>query len=163
MKSVRIWRYPCPYFPAFGLNTERHSLPLCIQSEGGNIWTRITPNTDTFNAVIQLRKLKTKYLEFFLICKLHSSLTLAFLLIGICMSMPYINTARSLISLKTFKNKYCGKEWSESKNNCYVVYDTVRIFVSLSLLELLGQYTVHTIFWRLVIQVQTKNIINVQQ
>ena len=41
-----------PYFPAFGLNTERYSVSLRIQSECGTIRTRITPNTDTFYAVI---------------------------------------------------------------------------------------------------------------
>ena len=29
-----------PYFPAFGLNTERYSVTLGIQSECGKIWTR---------------------------------------------------------------------------------------------------------------------------
>ena len=51
VKSVRIRSYSGPYFPAFGLNTERYSASLRIQSECGKIWTRITPNTDTFYAV----------------------------------------------------------------------------------------------------------------
>ena len=38
-------------FSAFGLNTERYSVSLRIQSECGKIGTRITPNTDTFYAV----------------------------------------------------------------------------------------------------------------
>ena len=41
----------CPYFPAFGLNTERYGLSLRIQSGGGKIWTRNIPNTDSFHAV----------------------------------------------------------------------------------------------------------------
>ena len=45
MKSVRTWSYCSPYFPAFGLNTDRYSVA------GGNIWIRITPNTDTFYSV----------------------------------------------------------------------------------------------------------------
>ena len=52
VKCVRIPSYSGPYFPAFGLNTERYGLPLGIQSECGKRWTRITPNTDTFHAVI---------------------------------------------------------------------------------------------------------------
>ena len=44
VKSVRIPSYSGPHFPAFGLNTLR------IQSACGEIWTRITPNTDTFHA-----------------------------------------------------------------------------------------------------------------
>ena len=47
MKSVRIQSYSGPYFPAFGLNT------VHIQSECGKILTRITPNTDTFYAVVE--------------------------------------------------------------------------------------------------------------
>ena len=51
LKSVRIRNYSGPYFPAFGLNTERYGVSLRIQSERGKIQTRITPNTDTFHAV----------------------------------------------------------------------------------------------------------------
>ena len=29
-----------PYFPTFGLNTERYGVPLRIQSKCGKIWTR---------------------------------------------------------------------------------------------------------------------------
>ena len=52
VKSVRIRSYSVPHFPAFGLNTERYSLSLRIQSECGKMRTRITPNTDTFCAVL---------------------------------------------------------------------------------------------------------------
>ena len=51
MKCVLIRSYSGPYFPAFGLNTERYSVALRIQSECGKIRTRITPNMDTFDAV----------------------------------------------------------------------------------------------------------------
>ena len=54
LKSVRIRSYSGPYFPAFGLNTERYSVSLRIQSECGKIRTRITPNTDTFHAVLNI-------------------------------------------------------------------------------------------------------------
>ena len=43
-KSLRIRSFSGPYFPAFGLNMDRYS-------ECGKIWTRKTPNTDTFYAV----------------------------------------------------------------------------------------------------------------
>ena len=46
-----IWSYSGPYFPAFRLNTDRYEVSLRIQSEWGQIWTRITLNTDTFHAV----------------------------------------------------------------------------------------------------------------
>ena len=51
VKRVRIRSYSGPYFPAFGLNTERYRVSLRIQSECGKIRTRTTPNTDTFYAV----------------------------------------------------------------------------------------------------------------
>ena len=50
-------REKCPYsdsglhFPAFRLNMEKCGVSPHIQSECGKMWTRITPNTDTFNAV----------------------------------------------------------------------------------------------------------------
>ena len=54
VKSVRIRSYSGPYFPAFGLITERYGVSLRIQSKCGKIRTRITPNTDTLNAVLVL-------------------------------------------------------------------------------------------------------------
>ena len=51
VKSASIRSCSGPYFPAFGLNTERCSVSLRIQSEYGKMRTRITPNTDTFHAV----------------------------------------------------------------------------------------------------------------
>ena len=49
VKVVRIRSYSGPYFPAFG---KYLGVPCRIQSECGTIRTRITPNTDTFYAVI---------------------------------------------------------------------------------------------------------------
>ena len=54
-KSVRIRRCSGPYFPAFGLNTER--------SECGKILTRITPNTNTFYVVISLKESDIRWKE----------------------------------------------------------------------------------------------------
>ena len=54
VKSVRIRSYSGPHFPAFGLNMERYSVSLRIQSEYGKMRTRTTPNTDTFYAVFGL-------------------------------------------------------------------------------------------------------------
>ena len=52
VKSVRVWSYSGPFFPTFGLNTERYSASLRIQSEcRKKIRTWITANTDTFYAV----------------------------------------------------------------------------------------------------------------
>ena len=52
VKSVRIRSYSGLHFPIFGLNTERYGVPLRFQSEYGKMRTRITPNTDTFHAVM---------------------------------------------------------------------------------------------------------------
>ena len=54
IKSARIRNYSGPYFPAFGLNTERYGVSLRIQSKCGKIRIRITPNADTFHAVMVL-------------------------------------------------------------------------------------------------------------
>ena len=58
-KSVLIRSYTGPYFPAFGLITERYSLYLRIQIECGKIRTKTTPNMDTFYAVIRLKNQST--------------------------------------------------------------------------------------------------------
>ena len=46
-----FWSYSGPYFPAFGLNTERYGVSFCNQLECGKINTRITPNPGTFHVV----------------------------------------------------------------------------------------------------------------
>ena len=51
VKSVRIWCFPGPYFPAFRLNTERYSVSLRIRSECRKIRTRKTTNTNTAHTV----------------------------------------------------------------------------------------------------------------
>ena len=51
VKTVRIRSFFDPHFPTFELNTEIYSLNLCIQSKCGKIWTRKTPNTNTFHVV----------------------------------------------------------------------------------------------------------------
>ena len=50
-KSVRIRSYSGPHFLAFELNTVRQGVSLRIQTKCGRMWTRITPNRDTFYAV----------------------------------------------------------------------------------------------------------------
>ena len=56
VKSVHIRSYSGPHFLAFGLNTERYSVSLCIQSKCEKVQTRITPNTDTFHAVFEIQR-----------------------------------------------------------------------------------------------------------
>ena len=55
VKNVRVRSFFDPHFPVFGLNTERYSVSLCVQTEYGNMRTRITQNTYTFNAVKRAR------------------------------------------------------------------------------------------------------------
>ena len=52
VKSVRFRSYSDPHLPAFGLNTERYVLFLCIQSESEKIQTRITKNTDSSHSEV---------------------------------------------------------------------------------------------------------------
>ena len=51
VKSVRIRSSSGPCFSAFGLNTKRYSVSLCIQSECWKIRTTKSPNRDIFHAV----------------------------------------------------------------------------------------------------------------
>ena len=46
MKSVRIWSFSDPYFPAFELNTERYGVFSAYSA-----WAREFPNMDTFHSV----------------------------------------------------------------------------------------------------------------
>ena len=53
VKSARIRSYSGPHFPAFGQNTKRYSVSLRIQPKCGKMRTGITPNADTFHAVLE--------------------------------------------------------------------------------------------------------------
>ena len=48
VKSVFIWSYSGPPFPAFGLNMERYSVPIRLQSECGEMQTILTPTQTIF-------------------------------------------------------------------------------------------------------------------
>ena len=50
-KVSRYGVFSGPYFPVFGLNTERYSVSLRIQSECGKIGPEKTSYLDTFHAV----------------------------------------------------------------------------------------------------------------
>ena len=56
VKVVRIRSYSGPYFLRIGLNTERYSVSLRIQSECGKIPSRITSNKDTFYTANNYKK-----------------------------------------------------------------------------------------------------------
>ena len=59
-KGIRVGSFSGPYFPAFGLNTEKYRISLRIKSQCSKIRTRKTPNTDTFH-VVKETCLKSKY------------------------------------------------------------------------------------------------------
>ena len=59
LKSVRIRSFSGPYFPAFGLDTDRYSVSLHNQSDSGKIRTRKTPNIDTFYAMRLIALIKS--------------------------------------------------------------------------------------------------------
>ena len=44
-------RTECGEILLFGLNMERYSVSLRVQSECGKMWTRVTPNPDSLNEV----------------------------------------------------------------------------------------------------------------
>ena len=60
VKGIRVWSFSGPYFPAFGLNTEKYRISLRIKSQCRKIRTRKTPNTDTFY-VVKETCLKSEY------------------------------------------------------------------------------------------------------
>ena len=60
VKSVPIWSFSGPFFPALWLNTEVYSVSLRIQSECGKTWTAKAPNTDYVLAVLVLTSVKQK-------------------------------------------------------------------------------------------------------
>ena len=59
VESARIRGYSGPYFPTFGMNTERYGVSLRMQFEFGKIRTKISPNTDTSYAVKPNNKSRT--------------------------------------------------------------------------------------------------------
>ena len=74
VKGVRIRSHSGPYFSAFGLNTERYRGSLCIQSECEKMWTRTTPDTDTFRAVHSIHlSMAMAVSVHFILCKFTSS------------------------------------------------------------------------------------------
>ena len=83
VESVLIRSYSGPHFSAFGLNTQKYSISLRIQSECGKMRTRITPTTDTFHAL----------------CSSVECLQDSF-----CSSSP-VDTGRKLNVYKTFRRR----------------------------------------------------------
>ena len=51
VKIARIRSYSGPHFSAFRLNTERYENSVRMRENAGKMRTRITPNTDSFNAL----------------------------------------------------------------------------------------------------------------
>ena len=59
VKSIHIQGLSGPYFPAFGLNTERYRVSLRILSECGKIRTTKKSKLDTFHTVQRLLFVET--------------------------------------------------------------------------------------------------------
>ena len=55
-KVFKYGVFSSPHFLAFGLNTERSSISLCIQYECGKMQTRITPNIRALFTQCQKKK-----------------------------------------------------------------------------------------------------------
>ena len=108
MKNVRVWSFSGPYFPAFGLNTERYGIFLPIQTECSKIWTRKTPNTDAFQAA-------TSSLNFSLTNEL--SLQVVKLIPDIMLHALFIisNNFISNAKLNLAKNQANAKQHSEAE------------------------------------------------
>ena len=64
VKSVCIRSYPGLYFRAFGLNTERYGVSLCIQSDCAKIRTKIAPNTETPISFSETCNVNIKFVSF---------------------------------------------------------------------------------------------------
>ena len=81
VESICIWSFSGPYFPAFGLNTERYSVFIRIQYDCGKIQVRQTPNTDTFYVVSdpvryhQVQSMQTLSLKNYVISKMQRERT----------------------------------------------------------------------------------------
>ena len=52
VKIVAIRSVSGSHFPVFVLITERYGVSLHTDSECGELWTRKTPNTNTFRALV---------------------------------------------------------------------------------------------------------------
>ena len=63
---ICIWSFPGPYFPTFGMNTERYSVQMW------EMRTRKTQNSDIFYSVRLLRKIFKKSQECFRVSKVAS-------------------------------------------------------------------------------------------
>ena len=63
VKSGRIRSFSIPYFPTFGLNTERYSVSLRIHSTYGKIQIRKTPNTNTFHVFISILQISPSWIS----------------------------------------------------------------------------------------------------
>ena len=75
MKSVRIWSFYGPHLYAFTLNMERYSVLPHSQSKCGKIWTKRTPNKDTFYAMNIFRLFIMKSDNVGLYCYVNTVLT----------------------------------------------------------------------------------------
>ena len=99
VKKVRIRSSSGPYFPAFGLNTKRHFVFLCIQSKCGKIRTRITPIYGHF--------LRSVYCEYWR--KFFSQMLFKISIRCVRFGVVF-RTSKTIINQKTFSSASLG-DW----------------------------------------------------
>ena len=110
VKSVHIWGYSDPYFPAFGLNTQRYGVSLRIQSECGKIRTIIIPNTDTSftrcQAIDSVSPFKIFSAKHFWVSCFYVKSNLCILKFSLLKNFPYLSKRRWIKILKCTFNYY---------------------------------------------------------
>ena len=116
-KKCPYSNYPDQYFPTFGLNMERHSVCLRIQSEYGKMRTRITPNTDTFHVVEVSSSINAGWKIFNHATTLTNwSITCILSWVGLD-SCPFWRLIEKKQSKKRNKNRIKQKKKTKSKQN----------------------------------------------
>ena len=126
VKSVCIRSYSGTHFPAFGLTTERYSVSLRIQSERGEIRTRISPNTDIFYAVtkpLNAGESRIFHLKF---------VADSYIKIG-KRPRQYMKSFRKNISVNILKPNFCSLHFREGQQIGLLEGNSIRDFAFLNL------------------------------
>ena len=120
-----------PYFPAFGLSTERYFVSLRIQSKCGKRWTRKTSNTDTFHAVLLSKFLKLQNQFLVKLCQISYYLT--YLALGFTLHWGLLES-----------NEYpCFFKYYSSF--LFLIFFSCTIFMNLDLLQKINAGNVNSI------------------
>ena len=107
MKSVRIWSFSGPYFPAFGMNTEKYGVSLSIQSKCGKVRTRKPQNTDTFHTVINTLIYATKFDFFCLLPKMKIKALFLLQCISVFFNLIIAKLGSIIIAILSYRKQKC--------------------------------------------------------